>query len=59
MRSLVLHLEHFVLHHPEIPAVGRSREVGVALLASGYLVLGPVVASGEVSGGTAVIVATV
>ena len=59
MRSLVLHLEHFVLHHPELAAAGRSREVGVALLALGYLVFGPVVAVGEVSVGTAVVVATV
>ena len=59
MRSLVVHLEHFVLHHPETTAASCSREVGVALLAVRYLVFGPVVAMGEDSVRTAVIVATV
>ena len=59
MRSLVLHLEHFVLQHPEIIALRCSREVGEALLALDYLVFGPVVVIGEVSVGTVVIVATV
>ena len=59
MRSLVLHLEHFVLQHPETMAVRCSREVSVALLALGYLVFDPVVAIGEKTLGTAVIVATV
>ena len=59
IRSLVLHLEHFVLQHPETTAVGCSREVGVALLAVRYLVFGPVVAMGKDSVGTIVIVATV
>ena len=59
MISLIVHLEHFVLQHSKPIAVCGSREVGVAFLAVGYLVLSPVVATGEESVGVVVIVATV